>query len=95
MTRTHLFAAGFALVSLTSMAQEPVDAASCRAATGDESAIAVSHEGTTYYVTSPACREAFLAEPARFAQLFDALAELEAAGKAPPPRHDPESLVPS
>lgn len=95
MTRTHLFAAGFALVSLTSMAQEPVDPPSCRATAGDETAIAVSHEGTTYYVTNSVCREAFLAEPDRFAQLFDALAELEAAGKAPPHAHDPESLVPS
>lgn len=97
MMRLLPLLAGLALVCVTAaLGQEPVDdPAGCRAATGDASAITVSHAGRTYYVTDERCRDAFLAEPERYAQLFDALAELEAEGKAPPPEHDAASLVPS
>lgn len=73
---------------------EELDPLSCRASSGNPPAIEVTHEERRYFVTSPQCRDAFLAEPERYAQLFDALAELEAEGKAVPVEQ-PASLVPS
>lgn len=57
-----------------------------------ESAITVTHGATTYHLASEECRAQFLAEPERYAQLYDALLELRAAGAKPKPA---PSLVPS
>ena len=80
------------LFSLNTSAQDTVNPTDCHAAAGHAGAIAVEHEGETYHVTSEPCRQQFLSDPERYAQLFDALAELEAAGRDVPP---PASLVPS
>jgi hypothetical protein len=53
--------------------------------------IAVTHNAKTYRLASEACREQFLSDPERFAQLYDALQELAAAGEKP----RVASLVPS
>jgi YHS domain-containing protein len=51
------------------------------------------HAGKTYAFRFEDCREEFLTDPERYSQLYDALLELQSAGKkiekAPP------SLVPS
>ena len=55
--------------------------------------VRVAHAGKQYTLRDETCRDLFLSDPERYAQLFDAVAELEAAGKpvaAPRP-----SLVPS
>jgi YHS domain-containing protein len=56
-------------------------------------AVQVEHAGKTYQFRYADCRDEFLADPERFAQLYDALLELAAEGAvletAPP------SLVPS
>ena len=58
------------------------------------SEITATYGGKTYAFRYADCREEFLSDPERFAQLYDALLEMQAAGMeiAPPPR---ESLVPS
>ncbi|HEX6087319.1 MAG TPA: hypothetical protein VF266_22500 [Thermoanaerobaculia bacterium] len=55
-----------------------------------KSAITAEHAGKTYAFRYADCREQFLEDPERFAQLYDALLELEAAGQSTSP-----SLVPS
>ena len=79
-------------VTVPSGAQEAPAPESCLATT-DGAAVVVSHGGKSYRLASEACRRQFLSDPERYAQLYDALAELEQAGKplAPPPA----SLVPS
>lgn len=57
-----------------------------------KSAISVTHGATTYTLASEECREQFLSDPERYAQLYDALMELRAAGAKP---KGPPSLVPS
>lgn len=56
--------------------------------------VTVEHGGKTYALASEACREQFLGDPERYAQLYDALLELQAQGRRiqPPPK---ASLVPS
>lgn len=56
-------------------------------------AVSAEYAGKTYGFRFADCREEFLTDPERFAQLYDALLELHAAGEsiaAAPP-----SLVPS
>ncbi|HEX7155130.1 MAG TPA: hypothetical protein VF618_26910 [Thermoanaerobaculia bacterium] len=55
--------------------------------------VAVEHAGKTYRLASEECRQQFLEDPERYAQLYDALLELEALGVKPKPRQ--ASLVPS
>lgn len=95
MNRSLLLLISFALFPLTAAAQEPADPAACWATEETASALPVTHGDRTYYVTDQICLDAFLAEPERYAQLFDALAELEAAGRAPVPETEVASLVPS
>lgn len=60
----------------------------------ERSAIVASHGGKTYAFRHADCREQFLEDPERFAQLYDALLELRASGeKIEAPRE--ASLVPS
>lgn len=58
-----------------------------------ESAITTVYAEKTYAFRHEDCRDEFLKDPERYAQLYDALLEMQAAGMAvAPPR---ESLVPS
>jgi len=59
-----------------------------------KSEITTTYGGKTYAFRFADCREEFLKEPERFAQLYDALLEMQAEGIAvtKPPA---ESLVPS
>lgn len=82
-----------ALTTITS--GEEIDPLSCRAKERDPAAIEVHHRGATYHVSNTACRDAFSAEPERFSQLFDAVAELEQQGGVAPSTDLPASLVPS
>ena len=69
------------------VAQQPEE---CRVTKSD---ISVEYAAKTYFFSNEACREQFLSDPERYSQLYDALAELEAAGKPVTPQ--PASLVPS
>ena len=66
----------------------------CLAKVGDASALPVTHAGKTYRMVSEACRAQFLSDTERFAQLYDALLELEAEG-TPLRAPSAPSLVPS
>ena len=70
------------------LAQVPEE---CLAKTGG---VVVSHGEKSYRLANEACREQFLSDPERYAQLYDALRELEAEGT---PLRAPAtpSLVPS
>jgi YHS domain-containing protein len=57
------------------------------------SAVSVTHGGKSYRLANEACREQFLSDPERYAQLYDALLELEAEGT--PLAAPTASLVPS
>ena len=65
---------------------------------GVEGAAATAeYGGKTYYFRDAACKDEFLTDPERYSQLYDALLELQAEGKAlpkPKPREE-ASLVPS
>ena len=73
-------------------AQDGPSPEECRLA-GDSS-ISVEYGGKTYRLASEACRVQFLSDPERYAQLYDALAELEQSGKKVAAPRD-ASLVPS
>lgn len=88
-----LFATLLLAGGLHALAQEAPAPEMCRVITDARTAVTVAHAGRTYRLADEACRVQFLSDPERYAQLYDALAELEAAGKAavaPAP-----SLVPS
>lgn len=78
------------LLATAAIAQEPEQ---CRVITNDATAVSVTHGGKTYRLANEACRTQFLTDPDRYAQLYDALAELDAAGR--PAKAAPASLVPS
>jgi YHS domain-containing protein len=65
----------------------------CLVRPGQRAVASATFEGKTYEFAKVECREEFLSDPERYAQLYDALAELMAAGEVPPPRE--ASLVPS
>ena len=50
-------------------------------------------QGKTYFFASAACREEFVKDPERWSQLYDALLELQEAGR--PMQAPAPSLVPS
>ena len=58
-----------------------------------KAAATVEHNGKTYAFRFADCRDQFLTDPERFAQLYDALLELQAAGTVI--ESAPASLVPS
>jgi YHS domain-containing protein len=66
----------------------------CLAKGKDKTAVTVSHGGKNYRMANEACRAQFLSDPERFAQLYDALLELEAEG-TPLRAPSAPSLVPS
>ena len=45
-----------------------------------EAAVSVEHDGRTYNFRFEDCRDEFLTDPERFAQLYDTLLELAAEG---------------
>ena len=77
------------LLALTIQAQEPEDCI----ANKDNAAATAEYQGKTYRFRSTECRDQFLSDPERYSQLYDALAELAAAGEEV--RAEPASLVPS
>ena len=65
----------------------------CLPRKGEEPAATAAFNERTYGFRTAACRDQFLADPERYSQLYDALAELAAAGeKIEAPQ---ASLVPS
>lgn len=58
-----------------------------------KSAITAEYAGKTYSLASEECRQQFLGDPERYAQLYDALLELQAQGRKARPATP--SLVPS
>lgn len=78
------------VLATAAIAQEPEQ---CRVITNDATAVSVTHGGKTYRLANDACRAQFLSDPDRYAQLYDALAELDAAGR--PAKAKTASLVPS
>jgi YHS domain-containing protein len=88
--------AAFILAATAAMAgAEDVPAPEeCLAKSNSASAVMVTQGGKTYRMANEACRAQFLTDPERYAQLYDALLELEAEGT---PLRAPASpsLVPS
>ena len=82
-----------ATAATIAVAQAP-EPEQCLAKAGDASALTIAHAGKTYRMANEACRAQFASDPERYAQLYDALLELEAEGT---PLRAPAapSLVPS
>ena len=78
-----------AAIGVPAAAQSVADPEKCLTKRG----LSVAHAGKQYTLRDEACRDLFLSDPERYAQLFDAVAELEAAGK--PTVVPRPSLVPS
>jgi hypothetical protein len=98
MMRVTLAAFILAVINTASgavaVAQDAPAPEKCLARSGDASALTVTHGGKTYRMVSEACRAQFVADPERYAQLYDALLDLEAAG-TPLRAAAAPSLVPS
>ena len=90
MMRLAIAAAVLAAATVAAGQQAPVPEL-CIAKSN--SAVSVTHGGKTYRLANEACREQFLSDPERYAQLYDALLELEAEGTPLAPAS--ASLVPS
>ena len=81
----------FAFVAFPMLAQpEPEE---CFVAKNDSVVETVSHAGRTYGFRKTGCKALFESDPERYAQLFDALAEMDAAGGTV--KVEQASLVPS
>jgi YHS domain-containing protein len=80
---------------LLASVQSGIEPEECLVRRGAKPAATATFNGKTYAFSKAGCREQFLADPERYAQLYDALAEMAAAGelRAPAPRE--ASLVPS
>lgn len=94
MMRIIIAAFIIAVATTVAIAQEAPAPEECLAKAGDASALTITHGGKTYRMANEACRAQFAADPERYAQLYDALLELEAEGT---PLRAPAtpSLVPS
>ena len=94
MMRNTIAAFFIAAVAAVAVAQDAPAPEQCLAKAGDASALVVAHGGKTYRMANEACLAQFAADPERYAQLYDALLELEAEGT---PLRAPAapSLVPS
>ena len=79
------------VIALGAFAQSAPQPEECIAKSGDA---VVSYEGKSYRLANEACRAQFLTDPERYAQLYDALLELEREG-APLRPASKASLVPS
>ena len=93
MMRNTIVAFVIAAAGTVAVAQDAPAPEQCLAKAGDASALTVTHGGKTYRMASEACRAQFAADPERYAQLYDALLEMQAAGMEVAPAA--ESLVPS
>ena len=71
-------------------APQPED---CVVRKGDVALASAEYKAKTYRFRLAGCKEQFLSDPERYSQLYDALAELAAAGEQVRPQ--PSSLVPS
>jgi YHS domain-containing protein len=93
MMRSTIVALVIAAAGTAAVAQDAPAPEQCLAKVG-ASALTVTHGGKTYRMANEACRAQFAADPERYAQLYDALLELEAEGT---PLRAPAapSLVPS
>jgi YHS domain-containing protein len=83
-----------AFLIAVAVAQEVPAPEECLRKAGDASALSVTHAGKTYRMANEACRAQFVSDPERYAQLYDALLELEAEG-TPLRATAAPSLVPS
>lgn len=94
MMRNTILVFVIAAAGTVAVAQDGPAPEQCLAKAGDASALTVTHGGKTYRMANEACRAQFVADPERYAQLYDALQELEAEGT---PLRAPASpsLVPS
>lgn len=70
-----------------------VEPEQCLVPRGKKAAATATFNGKTYAFSKAECREQFLTDPERYAQLYDALMELAGAGEVPAPQE--ASLVPS
>ena len=61
--------------------------------TSGKAAVTIEHQGKSYGFHFADCREEFLTDPERYAQLYDALLEMHAEGMKV--ERAPASLVPS
>ena len=77
------------LLATQTAAPPPED---CLLRRGERAAATVQHDGKTYAFRHAACKDEFLTDPERYAQLYDALAELDAEGVS---LEREASLVPS
>lgn len=93
MTRNTIAALLIAAAATAAVAQDAPAPEQCLAKAGDPSALDVTYAGKTYRMANEPCRAQFMADPERYAQLYDALRELEAEGT--PLRAPAPSLVPS
>jgi YHS domain-containing protein len=82
-----------ALVVAPAYSQEVVQPEDCLLREGEAPAASVEFDGKTYGFRSVACRDQFASDPERYSQLYEALAEMAAAGRQL--RSRPTSLVPS
>ena len=80
-------------VALVLMAITPPE--DCLVRPGENAVASAEHGGKTYEFRKPDCRDEFLSDPERYAQLYDALAELSAAGTPVVTPATQASLVPS
>lgn len=81
------------VIAFAAGAADAPQAETCRVITDPASAVTVSYGARTYRLASEACAAEFRSDPERFAQLYDALAELEESGK--PAAVAAPSLVPN
>lgn len=93
--RVLLLIAFVALLSLPIAAKDGPAPEECLASGKKTARVTVAHSGKSYALASEACRDQFLTDPERYAQLYDALAELEAAGTPLAAAPETASLVPS
>lgn len=93
MMRRAIAALIIAVATPAAIAQNAPAPEECLAKRGSASAVVVSHGGKEYRLANEACRAEFLTDPERYAQLYDALLELEKEGT--PLAASGPSLVPS
>lgn len=67
----------------------------CIVKNGESAAASATFNGKTYPFSKVECRDVFLSDPERYAQLYDALAEMLAAGAQLKAAPTDASLVPS
>lgn len=94
MMRRLLAALVFAMTASLAVAEDPPSPEECLVQKSGAPAVEVPYGDKTYRLANDACRAEFLTDPERYAQLYDALAELAAEGK-PLAAPRSASLVPS